>query len=284
MSDAAEIRTSYDVSNEFFQLFLDDAMSYSCAVFDRGGTLEEGQRRKLEFLADGAAIGPESRVLDVGCGWGANLAYLVGARGVREAHGITLSGAQHARLQALALPGVGVELVSYQDFAPDRPFDAIESIGMLEHVCTPEQARRGEAATVYRDYFRRAHGWSTPGARFALQTVVRLRIPRGRDDLRALSFIGREIFPGAMSPRLEEVIAAASPYWEIVEVHTRRHDYARTCALWLERLRARETEARARFGDVVVDRYLRYLAESARLFSAAFTSLAQLFLQRLDQG
>ena len=86
-----------------------------------------------------------------------------------------------------------------------------------------------------------------------------------------------------MSPRLEEVIAAANPYWEVIELRTRRPDYARTCALWLERLRAREGVARERFGDVVVDtRYLRYLADSSRLFSEAFTSLAQLFLQRLD--
>ena len=171
MSDAAQIGVSYDVSNEFFALFLDGAMSYSCAVLNRAETLEAGQRRKLGILADGAGIAPGSRVLDIGCGWGANLEYIVGERGVNEAHGITLSRAQHERLQALELPGVGVEIWSRTKTSPrTAPSTPSSSIGMLEHVCTPEQARRGQVVDVYRDYFRRAHGWAAQGARFALQS------------------------------------------------------------------------------------------------------------------
>jgi cyclopropane-fatty-acyl-phospholipid synthase len=284
MSDARQIGVSYDVSNDFFRLFLDGEMSYSCAVFVEGDTrdtLEAAQRRKLAWLHDAAGVAPGSRVLDIGCGWGSNLAYLVRERGVRRAHGITLSAEQHRAVVARGLPGVETSLVSYLDFAPDEPFDAVQSIGMLEHVCTPEEARAGGAVDVYRRYFELAHRWTRPGARFGLQSIIRLRVPRDPRDLRDLGWVGKVIFPGAMTPRLEDIVVAANPCWEIVHVRTRRLDYGRTCRTWRERLGAREAEARARFGDELYERFDRYLRVSERAFSQGYSSLAQLSLRRI---
>ena len=174
-----------------------------------------------------------------------------------------------------------MKLVSYLDYAPDEPFDAAISVGMLEHVATPQQSRSGAAIDVYRDYFKRVHRWTRPGARFALQTVMRERIPRGA-DLVDLAWVGREIFPGAISPRLEELVVAMSPYWELVELFTRRTHYAQTCRAWRERLIERESVVRERFGGELFDRYERYLRVAATSFDQGYATLGQLRLRRKD--
>jgi len=100
VSSKSDIAVSYDLSNDFFRLWLDESMNYTCALFDEGphaptDSLELAQINKLAILHDDAHIRPDMRVLDIGCGWGANLQYLAVDRGVREVHGITLSEAQH---------------------------------------------------------------------------------------------------------------------------------------------------------------------------------------------
>lgn len=284
MSDDRQVRVSYDVSNEFFRLFLDESMTYSCALFsseNETDSLEHAQRRKLEWLSDAAAVRPGARVLDIGCGWGGTIAHLLGERRVREAHGITLSAAQYEHCAVRTLPGASFELVSYLDYLPAAPFDAVISIGMLEHVATPQESRSGKAIDVYREYFRRAHTWTVPGARFGLQTVMRERLPRGA-DLVDLAWVGREIFPGAISPRLEELVVAMSPYWELMEIFTRRTHYARTCRAWRDRLGAREPLVRERFGSELYERYDRYLGVAATSFEEGYATLGQLRLRRKD--
>src|SRR5262245_20264819 len=102
-----EIEISYDISNEFFRLWLDDRMHYTCAVFDaQYTTLEQAQRNKDRILADYAEVTPDTLVLDIGCGWGATLEYLALERKVKRAHGLTLSRAQHEEITARKLPGV----------------------------------------------------------------------------------------------------------------------------------------------------------------------------------
>jgi cyclopropane-fatty-acyl-phospholipid synthase len=282
MSTQADVAVSYDVDNDFFRLWLDPAMNYTCAVFDDTDDLAEAQRAKLEVLAEFAGVDRESRVLDIGCGWGANLEHLVRVRQVRAAHGITLSPAQHEEIIRRRLPRVTADCVDYRDFRPAERFDAVMSICMIEHVVTPEEARAGRQVQHYRDYFRRAWEWTEPGARFALQTILRDRVPRDRADAVDVGWVTRTIFPGAITPRLEDVVRAVSPYWEILEIRTRREDYRRTCEHWLSRLRSHEEEIRARWGDEVFDDYERYLATCVRAFERHYQSLAQLALRRID--
>src|SRR5215813_2236510 len=90
---------------------------------------------------------------------------------------------------------------------------------------------------MYRDYFRRAWEWSKPGAHFGLQTILRNRVPRIKEDIRDVGWMTYTIFPGGITPRLEEIITAVNPYWEIVEVKARRLHYQRTCEHWRYRLR-----------------------------------------------
>lgn len=282
MSTQAEVEVSYDVSNEFFQLWLDEKMNYTSAVFEGDESLEEAQMNKLHWLSNAAAVNPSSRVLDIGCGWGANLEFLATQRGVKDAVGITLSRAQHAEVTRRGLPGIVAEVCDYRNFQPERKFDSVISICMMEHIARPEEVRAGRHIDAYRDYFRRAWEWTNPGAQFGLQTILRNRVPRDRNDLRDIGWLTYEIFPGGLSLRLEDVVRAVNPYWEIMEIRTRRVDYQRTCAEWLRRLRLNEELIRERWGDKVFDDYDRYLRTCVRGFEMHYQSLAQYSLRRID--
>ena len=282
MSTQTEVEVSYDVSNEFFRLWLDEKMNYTSGVFDGTDNLEEAQMKKLAWLSDAARVTPESRVLDIGCGWGANLEYQATVRGVTDAVGITLSRAQHAEVTARNLPGISAEVCDFRDFKPEKKFDAVISICMMEHIARPEHVREGVHVAMYRDYFRRVWEWTNPGAWFGLQTIHRNRVPRDRNDLRDIGWLTYEIFPGGLSLRLEDVVRAVNPYWEIMEVRTRREDYQKTCAEWLRRLRMNEKTIRENWGDKVFDDYDRYLRTCVRGFEMHYQSLAQYALRRID--
>src|SRR6202521_6184742 len=143
-STKQDIAVSYDVSNEFFRLWLDESMSYTCGVFDdtpgraempppgHAGerTLEEAQREKHRILAGFAHLNDGSSLLDIGCGWGANLEYQATVTRVKQAHGITLSEAQAAEIRRRGLPNVSAEVCSYLDYRPGQKLDAIISICM----------------------------------------------------------------------------------------------------------------------------------------------------------
>jgi cyclopropane-fatty-acyl-phospholipid synthase len=284
VSTQADVEVSYDVSNDFFRLWLDRRMNYTCALFDGTDDLDRAQERKLEWHAAAAGITPQSRLLDIGCGWGACLDYMTTEKGVRSATGITLSPSQAAEVRARGLPGVDVRCVSYEDFEPDGRFDAVVCICMMEHICTPGQVRAGEHIARYRDFFGRVWRWTTPGARFGLQTILRDRVPRDRRDLADVAWVTTEIFPGGLSLRMEDVVRAVSPWWEIVTVQTRREDYRRTCEKWRRRLRAAEPVVRERWGDRLFDDYDRYLSTCIRAFERRYQSLAQWALVRVDDA
>lgn len=283
MSTPADIHTSYDVSNEFFAAWLDTRMLYSCALFDPGDSLEDAQVRKLEWACDAARVGPASELLEIGCGWGATLEHATRQRGARRAVGLTLSRAQYQYVLDRDLPRVSVVCASYLGFEPEKPFDALISIGMFEHLATPEEARSGQSREIYRNYFHRAWCWSQPGTRFALQTIVSERLPRDRSHVRELSWGSRTIFPGAQTPRLEDVAAGASPFWEIREIQMRGEHYARTSAEWHRRLRANEEVLTERFGRERFESYDRYLRTCVMCFENGYQSLARLVLERVDR-
>jgi cyclopropane-fatty-acyl-phospholipid synthase len=278
-----EVQTSYDAGNEFFRLWLDEGMSYTGAMFAGDEPLEAAQRRKLAWLAGAAGVRPGAAVLDIGCGWGACLEFLARERGIRRGHGITLSPAQIAEVRRRGVPGIDAEQISYADYRPAEPFDALISIGMLEHVVAPEEAHAGRSVEIYRRYFRLAHGFARPGARFGLQTIVRDRIPRIAADARELGWATRMIFPGSIAPRLEDLVVSVAPYWEILELRTGRDDYRRTCLAWLARLRDNESIIRERFGGERFEEYERYLAACVRSFEKGYVSLCRFALRRIDE-
>jgi cyclopropane-fatty-acyl-phospholipid synthase len=281
-STQTEVEVSYDVSNEFFRLWLDERMNYTCGLFEGTDNLEEAQLKKLAWLHDAAHVTRDMAVLDIGCGWGANVEYLAVDRGVREVHGITLSRQQKAEIDRRKIPGVTASVCSYLDYQPATKFDAIISICMMEHICSPEEARAGKSIEMYRKYFKLAHQWSKPGAYFGLQTILRNRVPRDPKDLKDLGWVTYTIFPGGITPRLEEIIAAVNPYWEVLEVKSRRLHYQKTCTHWRQRLRDHEKLIRDKWGAKVFEDYDRYLSTCIRAFDMHYQSLAQYSLRRID--
>ena len=280
-SNKNDVQVSYDVSNEFFRLWLDERMHYTSAVFEREGeTLEQAQVNKSRILYEYADMTPDKTVLDIGCGWGANLEYL-SARGVKNAHGITLSDAQFQEIMARKLPGVTVWCVDYRDYKPKDPYDALISIEMIDHLCSPAQARQGLAVDLYREYFNKVGSWVKPGACFGFQAILRNRIPRTRKDLEDLAFTADVIFPGGLNPRLEDLIVAVNPTWEILELKTRREHYGKTTGEWLRRLRLHEKTIKDKWGDQVFVDYDRYLSTCVTAFANHWSSDVQMKLRKI---
>jgi cyclopropane-fatty-acyl-phospholipid synthase len=281
-STKEQIEVGYDISNEFFRLWLDEMMHYTSATYLTGNeTLEEAQIQKSKVLYDYAEITPEKSVLDIGCGWGANLEYHV-MRKTRKAEGITLSTQQFEEINRRKLPGVRAWLADYKDFVPEQPYDALQSIEMIDHLCSPAQARDGKAVDIYRAYFSRAAQWVKPGSCFGFQAILRNRVPRARKDLEDLQFTADVIFPGGLNPRLEELVAAVNPHWEIEELRTQRVSYGKTTAEWLHRMKKHEPAIRAKWGNKVYDDYDRYLSTCVRAFDNHWSSDVQMKLRRID--
>lgn len=282
-STQREIEVSYDISNEFFRLWLDDRMHYTSASYLTGReTLEEAQINKCKILADYAQLTSDSLVLDIGCGWGANIEYLV-QRGVKRVHGITLSTEQHNEIVQRNMPGVWTMVCDYKDYVPAEKYDALISIEMIDHLCSPAQAREGKAVDLYRTYFQKVHGWVKPGSYFGFQAILRNRVPRTRKDLEDLAFTADVIFPGGLNPRLEELIAAVNPYWEVLQLRTQRESYGKTTNEWLNGLRKHEAVIKQKWGEEVYRDYERYLDTCVRAFKNHWSSDVQMQLRQIPE-
>jgi cyclopropane-fatty-acyl-phospholipid synthase len=280
-STKQEIEVSYDVSNEFFRLWLDERMHYTSAVFENpNDSLEKAQENKSRILYDYAELGPGKSVLDIGCGWGANLEYIQ-RRGIGTAHGITLSTAQTEEINSRKIPGVQAWCVDYAEFKPTQKYDGLVSIEMIDHLCSPAQAREGKAVELYRKYFNKLAEWVVPGGCFGFQAILRNRVPRTKEDVADLKFTADIIFPGGLNPRLEDLICAVNPSWEILELKTRRVDYGKTTGEWLRRLQANEKTIRSKWGDAVYDDYVRYLSTCVKAFKNHWSSDVQMKLKHI---
>jgi len=280
-STQAEIDLSYSISNDFFKLWLDEDMHYTSASFlNEGETLEQAQINKANILADFAEVTPDSLVLDIGCGWGSML-HCLKNRGVKRADGITLSSGQLEWLNDRKLEGVRGILCDYALYEPEEKYDALVSVEMIDHLCSPAQARKGLAVEIYREYFKRLAGWVKPGAHFGFQAILRNVVPRRRKDLEDMAFTANVIFPGGLNPRLEELIMAAHPYWEVMEVRTQREDYGKTVAEWLRRMQMHEDHIRKTWGDQLYDDYDRYLSTCVRAFNNHWSSDVQMKLRQV---
>src|SRR3954452_11052451 len=233
--DARAVRHHYDVSNEFFALFLDPSMTYSCAIFSRGAeTLEDAQTTKHELVCTKLGLVAGERVLDVGCGWGAFAIHAAREHGVHVT-GITLSEPQ-ARLarERAAAAGVGdrveIRVMDYRDLPAAERFDAIASIGMVEHVGEVQIDR----------YARELARLLEPAGRLLNHGIARLR----HSDPEAGPFSERYVFPDAAPLHLSRVLTALERSgFETTHVEGFAPDYARTLRTWAANLDARGDEA-----------------------------------------
>jgi cyclopropane-fatty-acyl-phospholipid synthase len=274
------IQYHYDVSNDFYQLWVDSSLTYSCAMWEDHDTLESAQMRKLDFHVEQARAKNATRVLDVGCGWGSLLRRLVEVHGVEQAVGLTLSKAQAERNWAHQHPRIDVRLESWADHVPQAPYDAVISIGAFEHFARLglSQAEKVEA---YRAFFACCQAWLKPGGWLSLQTIAYGNLRRGKQY--ADPFIPRAIFPESDLPRLSEIAEAAEHLFEVVTLRNDRQDYARTSQEWFDRLRAKRAEAVRVCGEEVVARYERFLRMFGYSFELGAFILLRLALRRIDR-
>ncbi len=264
--DARSVRHHYDLPPEFFRLFLDESMTYSCAIFSRGAaTLAEAQEAKLEMVCTKLALAPGERVIDIGCGWGSFAAHAAARHGV-DVVGITLSEPQAriARERAEAA-GVGdrveIRVMDYRDLAGER-FDAIASIGMVEHV-------GGERIDLYAE---RLALLLEPGGRLLNHGIARLR----HSDPEAGPFSERYVFPDADPLHLSRVLLALERAGFATEhVEGFAADYAETLRHWARRLDENLDRAVALAGPERVRVWRLYLRAARNGFESGFTSIFQ---------
>jgi cyclopropane-fatty-acyl-phospholipid synthase len=265
--DRRSVRHHYDVSNQFFALFLDESMTYSCGLFegDDERTLEQAQEAKLELVCRKLALKEGDRVLDVGCGWGSFALHAAGRHGAHVT-GITLSEPQArlARLRA-AEAGLGdridIRVTDYRELGAER-FDAIASIGMVEHVGSSQID--AYAATLAR--------LLEPGGILLNHGIGRLR----HGEPEAGAFSERFVFPDAAPLHLSRVqLALEAAGLETLHVEGLRDDYVRTLTHWLQRLEARLPEAERLATAERVRVWRVYLRAARSGFKTGFTSVFQ---------
>jgi len=286
--DAAQIQFHYDVSDDFYALWLDPRRVYSCAYFRTPGlTLAQAQEAKLDHICRKLMLQPGERFLDIGSGWGALLLWAAEHYGV-DATGITLSKNQHAHVQRLikakGLQGrVRVELRDYRELSADRPFDKISSVGMFEHV----------GAANMPTYFRKIHSLLVPGG-----LVMNHGITSGQLNYQQLGagmgdFIEKYIFPGGELLHVTHVLReTAAAGLEIVDAESLRPHYARTLWAWSDALEAqlgaalevlqRNGGRQSENAERILRAYRLYLAGSAMSFEQGWITLYQMLSTKPD--
>ena len=272
-ADAKAIAHHYDVSNEFYALFLDPLMVYTCAYYrDPDGKLEQAQRDKLDLVCRKLELQPGETLLDVGCGWGSLSIWAAQHYGVR-AHGVTLSQAQAVyaaeRIRREGLEGrCTVEYRDYRDLPPDARFDKIAAVGVIEHVGIPN----------YPAFFGGVRRRLRDGGLYLNHGIVHeFHWTRTSQT----EFLYRHVFPNGdlagLSQTLTEIERAG---FEIVDVEGLRLHYARTCRQWVERLRERADEARAVAGERTYRTWLLYLTCSVVAFEDGSIGLYQVLSRK----
>lgn len=270
----AAIRHHYDIGNEFYSLWLDRSLTYSCAILENADdTLETAQERKLQFHLNAIRADSARSVLDIGCGWGSILKRLTKTHRVQQSVGLTLSEEQAIFVRSRAYPGVEVRTENWMHYEPDTRFDGIISIGAFEHFARPEDSS-ADKVRLYREFFTRCHSWLNKDGVLSLQTIAYANM--SRED--ASKFIQQEIFPQADLPTLAEITAATEGIFEVQSVRNGRLDYAWTCEEWARRLRRHRNEAVQVVGPEVVARYERYLKLAALGFRMGKICLFRLVL------
>jgi cyclopropane-fatty-acyl-phospholipid synthase len=279
--DKKAIRHHYDVSDEFFGLWLDTRRVYSCAYFRRADdTLEMGQEQKLDHICRKLMLKPGERFLDIGCGWGALVRWAAQRYGVR-ATGITLSQNQYDYARArIAEEKLGdtcdVRLLDYRDLAENEPYDKIASVGMFEHV-----GRKNLPL-----YFGKIFRLLKPGG-LVMNHGITLNAP-DQEELGSDigSFIDDYVFPGGELTHISTVLCEMSAQGlESWDVESLRPHYARTLWQWVDRLEANAKQALACVGEKNFRIWRIYMAGSAHAFERGWMSIYQVLAGKaLDNG
>ncbi|MBN9634794.1 MAG: class I SAM-dependent methyltransferase [Actinobacteria bacterium] len=278
----ADVQAHYDLSDDFFRLFLDPSQTYSCAYFERDDlTLEQAQMAKIDLALGKLGLTPGMTVLDIGCGWGATMRRAIEKYDV-DVVGLTLSKNQATHVEQL-LDGLEttrsrrVLLEGWEQFR--EPVDRIVSIGAFEHF----------GHDRYPAFFQMAYDVLPADGVMLLHTICgfdprnakELGIPLTFELARFIKFITTEIFPGGRLPTTEMVQQRAGEAgFTVTRVQSLQPHYARTLDLWAEALQARRDEAIAMQSVEVYDRYMKYLTGCAKGFRLGQVDVNQFTLEK----
>ncbi len=280
--DFENVQAHYDLSDDFFRLFLDPTQTYSCAYFERDDmTLEQAQIAKIDLALGKLGLQPGMTLLDVGCGWGATLRRAV------ENYDVNVVGLTLSRNQAVAVDRLfrtmdstrsrRVFLAGWEEFS--EPVDRIVSIGAFEHF--------GKAR--YDDFFTMAYSALPADGVMLLHTIVRASVEEVQQRglklpaklLKFILFIMDEIFPGGELPLVAQVQQhAVKAGFKVARVHPLRPHYARTLDIWAATLQSNREQAIAIQSEEVYQRYMKYLTGCADLFRDGYTDVCQFTLAK----
>lgn len=275
-----ESQSIYDVSDEFFALFLDPTMAYTCAYFERDDmTLEEASNAKFDLALGKLNLEPGMTVLDIGCGWGGALARAVEKFDVNVI-GITLSRNQceYSKARLAKIPTerkVEVRLQGWEEF--EDKVDRIVTIGAFE-------AFKFER---YATFFERSYNILPDDGRMLLHTILtytqKQQHERGvsvtMNDIRFMKFIGEEIFPGGQLPAQENIFEFAQDAGFSVErVQLLQQHYERTLNIWAANLKVNRDQAIAIQSEEIYDKYMKYLTGCENFFRKGISNVGQFTL------
>ncbi len=269
--DAEAIRYHYDVSNDFYALWLDQRMVYSCAYFRSGAEdLDAAQEQKLDYICRKLRLQPGDRFLDIGCGWGA-LVLLAAEKYGASATGVTLSENQHAfaneRVRAAGLQDrCTVLLQDYRDVPGEGVFDKIASVGMFEHVGLKNLPL----------YFGAIHRLLADGGIAMNHGITAVDTESREIGLGVGAFVEKYVFPHGELPHLSLVAKEMSAAGlEVMDIEALRLHYAKTLSQWSRRLEANLEAARAHAGDKRTRIWRLYLAGCAHAFERNWVTIHQ---------
>ncbi len=277
-----DVQAHYDLSDEFFALFLDPTRTYSCAYFERDDmTLEEAQLAKVDLSLGKLGLEPGQTLLDIGCGWGTTIVRALERYDVNVV-GLTLSRNQQAHVQQRldqhpSARSKRVLLQGWEQF--DEQVDRIVSIGAFEHF----------GRDRYPDFFKMAYEALPADGMMMLHTIIQPSseefaergLPITMTKLRFMKFIMDEIFPGGDLPAAKTVVEHAERAgFGVKRIQQLRLHYARTLDTWAAALESRGDEAIAIQSQEVYDRYMKYLTGCADLFREGYTDVAQFTLAK----
>ncbi len=275
--DRQAVTFHYNISNDFYRLWLDERMVYSCAYFTSPEeALDDAQERKLDYICRKLRLRQGERLLDIGCGWGGLVRHAAQYYGV-EALGITLSEPQ-AKLAAERISQAGlagrcrVEVRDYRELEGDGSYDKLVSVGMFEHV--------GKARLA--EYFGRAFRLLRPGGVFLNHGIAS---SLSQPELAGPSFIEHYVFPdGELLPVSETLHAAEAGGFEVRDLESLREHYALTLEKWVRRLEEKHEEARRLTDEATYRIWRLYMAGSAHGFWTGRLNLYQALLVKAANG
>ena len=277
-----DVQAHYDLSDEFFQLFLDPTLTYSCAYFERDDmTMEEAQIAKSDLALGKLGLQPGMTVLDVGCGWGATMMRAIEKYDVNVI-GLTLSKNQHEHVEDVFATSDSprtkrVLLHGWEEFS--EPVDRIVSIGAFEHF----------GHERYDDFFKFAYDALPDDGIMLLHTITGLHpdelrekgIPITFELARFGKFMITEIFPGGRLPTVPMVEDhAVKAGFKVTRIQSLQPHYAKTLDIWSAALEAHKDEAVAAQSEEVYSRYMKYLTGCANMFRTGYTDVCQFTLDR----